>query len=437
MWKLVTIGLLLAACSSQVCSTSIFYSNKDANQVLKIQKRANSFLEELKPGSMERECNEEICDFEEASEIFETKEATVRPVTVFPTSLSDGDQCDPEPCSNGICKDNIGTFSCICNKGWEGDLCNYETKYTNCSVNNGGCDHFCKDDPANQRRSCSCASGYQLMNNHTTCKPVVEFPCGRVKMEDMEAEAGFTIRLIEGKAGRRGNSPWQVMLQNSKGRFLCGGVLIHPSWVLTAAHCTEAREKLKVKLGKFHRLRAETGEQTIWVDKCVSHENYTKETSDNDIAMLHLAEPVMYNKYALPVCLPTRDLAEQELTRSGRQTVVTGWGSTADDNQSYSTFLSYIAIPIVPRNECAQAMRFTVSDNMLCAGSLGDSQDSCTGDSGGPMVTKYKETWFLVGLVSWGEGCGRKEKFGVYTKVSQYLEWIQTHIDQMSASLKG
>lgn len=189
--------------------------------------------------------------------------------------------------------------------------------------------------------------------------------------------------------------------------------------------------------GKFHRLRTEADEQTIWVDKCVSHENYTKETSDNDIAMLHLAEPVMYNKYVLPICLPTRDLAEQELTRSGKQMVVTGWGSTSDANHNYSTFLSYIQIPMVPRNECAQAMRFAISDNMLCAGSLGDKKDSCAGDSGGPMITKYKDTWFLVGLVSWGEGCGRREKFGVYTKVSQYLEWIQHHIDKMSASWKG
>ncbi|NXT82127.1 PROC protein, partial [Zapornia atra] len=433
MWKLITVGLLLVACSSRVCSVSIFYSSKDANQVLRIQKRANTFLEELKPGSVERECHEEHCDFEEASEIFETKEATLD----FWSKYVDGDQCDPQPCSNGTCKDNIGKFSCICNEGWEGDLCNYEVKYTNCSVDNGGCEHYCREDPANQFRSCSCASGYQLMNDHSTCKPVVEFPCGRVKTDYIEAKAGFNIRLIEGKLGRRGESPWQILLQSSKGRFLCGGVLIHPSWVLTAAHCTEAEEGLKVRLGKFHRLRTEAGEQTVLVDKCVSHENYTKATSDNDIAMLHLAEPVMYNKYVLPICLPTRDLAEQELTRSGRQMVVTGWGSTSDVNTNYSIFLSHIEIPMVSRSECAKAMRFAISDNMLCAGSLGDRKDSCSGDSGGPMITKHKDTWFLVGLVSWGEGCGRKEKFGVYTKVSQYLEWIQRHIDEMSASWKG
>ncbi|NWU97385.1 PROC protein, partial [Upupa epops] len=433
MWKLITIGVLLAAWPSPVCSTSIFYSSKDASQVLRVQKRANSFLEELKPGSVERECAEELCDFEEASEIFETKEATLD----FWTKYVDGDQCEPQPCAHGLCKDNIGEFSCVCSEGWEGALCNHEVKFTNCSVSNGGCEHFCREDPAGQRRSCSCASGYQLTKDHRMCKPVVEFPCGRVKADYVEPNAGFKIRLIEGKAGRRGGSPWQVMLQSSKGRFMCGGVLIHPSWVLTAAHCVDGEEGLKVRLGKYHRFRAESDEQTVWVDKYVSHENYTKDTSDNDIAMLRLAEPVMYSKYVLPICLPTRGLAERELTRTGKEMVVTGWGSTSDVQSNYSTLLSYIEIPMVARNVCAQAMRSAISDNMLCAGSPGDRKDSCSGDSGGPMITRYKDTWFLVGLVSWGEGCGRKDKFGVYTKVSQYLEWIQTHIAETAASRKG
>ncbi|XP_057886741.1 vitamin K-dependent protein C isoform X2 [Melospiza georgiana] len=431
MWKLLTVGLLLAACSSWGCCTSIFYSSKDANQVLRIQKRSNTFLEELKAGSVERECVEERCDFEEASEIFETKEETLN----FWSKYVDGDQCKPNPCSNGTCKDSIGKFSCICNKGWEGVLCSYEVKYSNCSMDNGGCEHFCREDPAEQHRLCSCASGYELKDDHTTCEPVVEFPCGRVKSDYIEAKADFSIRLIDGTVGRRGGSPWQIMLQNTEGMFLCGAVLIHPSWVLTAAHCLEEHKGFKVKLGKF-RFRPEADEQTIWVDKWVTHENYTKTTSDNDIAMLHLAEHVMYYKYALPICLPTRNLAEQELTRSGKEAVVTGWGTASERNHTYAPFLNYIQIPIVPRNECAQAMRSRISDNMLCAGSLGDRKDSCHGDSGGPMFTRYKDTWFLVGLVSWGEGCGRKGKFGVYTKVSQYLEWIQHHIDK-SAPLKG
>ncbi|OXB58838.1 hypothetical protein ASZ78_007555 [Callipepla squamata] len=387
MWKLLTLGVLLAACCSPACCTSIFYSYKDANQVLKIQKRANSFLEEVKPGSLERECREETCDFEEASEIFETKEATL--------------------------------------EFWNKYV---EVKYNNCSVNNGGCQHFCKEDPAKQCRYCSCASGYQLMNDHNMCTPVVEFPCGRVKMDYTEGKAEFNIRLIGGHSGGRGFSPWQVsagLLPMKMSPVAQGYCSRNAAGQCRGSVSFSADEQCSVgtarvhhvgKCGKYHRLRTEASEQTIWVDKYVRHDNYSKLTSDNDIAMLHLAEPVMYNKYALPICLPTRDLAEHELTTKGRPMLVTGWGSTSDETRNYSALLSYIEIPIVPKNECAQVMTNMISDNMLCAGSLGDRKDSCSGDSGGPMATKYKDTWFLVGLVSWGEGCGRKEKFGVYTK---------------------
>ncbi|XP_074860697.1 vitamin K-dependent protein C [Carettochelys insculpta] len=435
MWRVQTLWVLVAACSvHRGYVTSVFYSSKDANQILKIQKRANSFLEELKPGSLERECKEELCDLEEAHEIFKTREATLN----FWTKYVDGDQCLSNPCFNGTCLDNIGRFNCICNEGWEGRLCQYEANYTDCSTFNGGCEHFCNEDPKqSQRRYCSCAPGYQLMDDHSKCEPVAEFPCGRVKANRMELKSGIQIRLIEGKLDRKGESPWQTMLLDGKGKFRCGGTLIHPSWVLTAAHCVETEERFKVRLGEYNRRQNEGTEQTILVDKCVSHENYSKQSSDNDIAILHLAQPVIVNKFVLPICLPNSNLAEQELTASGKQMVVTGWGSTSDTSLNYSTVLNYIDIPIVSRDACAQAMRHAVSENMLCAGHPGNKQDACVGDSGGPMVTKFKNTWFLVGLVSWGEGCGRQEKFGIYTKVNQYLEWIQQQIKTIDISSKG
>lgn len=145
--------------------------------------------------------------------------------------------------------------------------------------------------------------------------------------------------------------------------------------------------------------------------------------------MVHLTHPVVFNKYILPICLPTKNLAERELMTEGTTTVVTGWGSQSEHNHSnYSSVLRYIEVPVAPRNDCINAMRNGVSENMLCAGIKGDRRDSCEGDSGGPMVTQFKNTWFLVGLVSWGEGCGNPENFGIYIKVSPYLDWIYQHI---------
>uniref|UniRef100_A0A8D0L9Q7 Vitamin K-dependent protein C n=1 Tax=Sphenodon punctatus TaxID=8508 RepID=A0A8D0L9Q7_SPHPU len=427
MWRFFMVWVFAAGCLLPRChGSSVFYSSQDANQVLKIQKRANTFLEEVKPGSLERECVEETCNLEEASEIFETREATLN----FWTKYVDGDQCASSPCVNGTCLDNIGRFDCICNRGWEGRLCQYEAVYTNCSLYNGGCHHFCYEDPNNnQHRLCKCISGYRLTDDHATCVPAVEFPCGMVKESFLDSRAGIQIRLTAGKIGRKGDSPWQVMLVDGKGLFKCGGALIHPSWVLTAAHCVEDGGRFKVRLGKYHRQRYEDDEEIITVDQVVSHENYSKTTSDNDIAMLHLAQPVIYKKFVLPICLPTQELAEQELMREGKPMVVTGWGSQSQESRKkYSSVLNYIEIPLVPRNECVHAMLNYISENMLCAGLMGDSQDSCNGDSGGPMVTQFKNTWFLVGLVSWGEGCGKQENFGVYTKVSHYLGWIHYQI---------
>ncbi|XP_061492419.1 vitamin K-dependent protein C-like isoform X2 [Rhineura floridana] len=419
MWRIITLSVFSAAFIwPSGHEASVFYSSQEANQVLKIQKRANSFLEEVKAGSLERECVEEVCDFEEASEIFKTKEATLN----FWTKYYDGDQCQSNPCFNGSCQDGIGRFDCICNKGWEGHQCQNEVSYTNCSTSNGGCEHFCNEGQkdGDKYRYCSCASGYRLAPNHTSCEPAVDFPCGKVPESKLKV-----AKIIGGKSGRKGDSPWQVMLANSAGDFKCGGVLIHPTWVLTAAHCLPKQQRVKLRFGKYYRRRPEESEQSIFADTLLPHENYSAETSDNDIAMLHLEHPVIVNRFTVPICLPSKNLAAQELMREGAQTVVTGWGSQSEDsNKNYSSVLKYIEIPVAPRNDCIHSMWNSVSENMLCAGIQGDKRDSCNGDSGGPMVAKFKNTWFLVGLVSWGEGCGEPDNFGIYTKVSPYLDWI-------------
>ncbi|XP_069473979.1 vitamin K-dependent protein C-like [Ambystoma mexicanum] len=419
--------LLLSFAVAWCMPPSVFYSGQDANRVLKIRKRANSFLEELLPGSLERECNEEVCNLEEASEIFETREATWK----FWTKYFDGDQCLSSPCINGACKDNIAKFDCLCHQGWEGRLCTYEARYSNCSIDNGGCDQFCVEDPANEKRRCSCNSGYQLHEDQRTCQPVVEFPCGRDKF----SKPNNITRLTGAKHGKKGDSPWQVLLLYDK-KMKCGAVLIHPFWVLTAAHCVEERGKYMVRLGEYDRRWLENTEQQIAVNQVISNKVYRKADSDNDIALLHLVKPAVFNKFVLPICLPSKELAEKELMVDGRKMVVTGWGNQDEIAQNRSSVLSYIEIPVAPRNECMHAMMSAISENMICAGKLGEKQDSCRGDSGGPMVTKFRDTWFLVGLVSWGEGCGRLDNFGVYTKVSNFLEWIYEHVNAKETPAK-
>lgn len=161
---------------------------------------------------------------------------------------------------------------------------------------------------------------------------------------------------------------------------------------------------------------------TLRVEETFKHPNYDSRTVDNDIALLRLATPAPFSEYILPVCLPGRKMAERVLHLNGTLTVVTGWGK--DDLDQFSSALNVIKVPLVDRDICTRQMSHNISDNVLCAGILGQRMDACEGDSGGPMVTLYRDTWFLIGLVSWGEGCGQEDKLGIYTKVSNYNEWI-------------
>ncbi|XP_077717406.1 vitamin K-dependent protein C isoform X6 [Canis aureus] len=408
MWQLASLLLLLTICGT--CSTeappgSVFSSSESAHQVLRIRKRANSFLEEIRAGSLERECMEEICDFEEAKEIFQNVDDTL----AYWSKYVDGDQCAALPpehacdspcCGHGSCIDGIGAFHCDCGRGWEGRFCQH-----------------------------------------------VKFPCGRPgnqmekKRKHLKRDTNQTDqidpRLVNGKVTRRGESPWQVVLLDSKKKLACGAVLIHTSWVLTAAHCMEDSKKLIVRLGEYDLRRWEKGEMDVDIKEVLIHPNYSKSTTDNDIALLHLAQPAIFSQTIVPICLPDSGLAERELTQVGQETVVTGWGYRSETKRNRTFVLNFINIPVAPHNECIQAMYNMISENMLCAGILGDSRDACEGDSGGPMVTSFRGTWFLVGLVSWGEGCGRLHNYGIYTKVSRYLDWIHSHIRGEEASLEN
>ncbi|XP_034510244.1 vitamin K-dependent protein C isoform X2 [Ailuropoda melanoleuca] len=493
MWQLTSLLLLVTiwgTFSTPAPPDSVFSGSKSAHQVLRIRKRANSFLEEIRAGSLERECIEEICDFEEAQEIFQNvDDTTPEGRTSCPSNLStlpqgvpgpagrshcdregldaagtgngaqltfwskyvDGDQCAALPpehlcdspcCGHGTCIDGISAFRCDCDPGWEGRFCGQEVSYSNCSVDNGGCAHHCLEEEGWRR--CSCAPGYRLGDDHLQCEPTVKFPCGRPgkrlekKRKQVKRDTNQTDqvdpRLVNGKVTKWGESPWQVILLDSKKKLACGAVLIHTSWVLTAAHCMEDSKKLIVRLGEYDLRRWEKWEMDVDIKEILIHPNYSKSTTDNDIALLRLAQPAILSQTIVPICLPDSGLAERELTQVGQETVVTGWGYRSETKRNRTFILNFISIPVAPHNECVQAMHNMISENMLCAGILGDSRDACEGDSGGPMVASFRGTWFLVGLVSWGEGCGRLHNYGIYTKVSRYLDWIHSHIRAEEAS---
>ncbi|TKS79285.1 Vitamin K-dependent protein C [Collichthys lucidus] len=162
LWSASVLGLSGGSVSEND-DTDIWsvFSDPPAAHMLLRSRRANSFLEELKPASMERECVEEKCNFEEAREIFQGLEATLEFWTVY----TDGNQCRSNLCVHGTCVDLYQAYACRCNQGYEGKYCDQPQTASNCSVDNGGCDHDCSESEDGLKRSCSCVSGYKLHHN--------------------------------------------------------------------------------------------------------------------------------------------------------------------------------------------------------------------------------------------------------------------------------
>ncbi|MBN3314672.1 FA9 factor, partial [Atractosteus spatula] len=348
------------------------------------QKRANSFLEEIKPGNLERECMEETCNYEEAREIFETDDATLK----FWMKYVDGDQCVPNNCVNGTCIDQIGSYTCLCHPGFEGRHCDFFMPMlcsavfaTNCSEDNGGCDHSCQESGNGTSRGCGCLPGYTLADDGRSCQPSVLFACGKIAVNRTSHIRGYRPLtglkpyVVGGEKGKKGHSPWQVLLINAQGKFHCGGVLIDNSWVLTAAHCLEKGSRYHVRLGDYERYRDEQTEVTVEISQFITHPHYNRLTLDNDIALMRLSRPVPYSRYIVPACLPPKGLAERVLLLNGTRVVVSGWGREKEGSSKSSSALRFIDIPLAPLSQCAEVMSQSPTENMLCAGELGKKRN--------------------------------------------------------------
>uniref|UniRef100_A0A8C2TYJ1 Coagulation factor IX-like n=1 Tax=Coturnix japonica TaxID=93934 RepID=A0A8C2TYJ1_COTJA len=384
-----------------------------SHEVLRVHKRANYFLEEILPGNLERECNEEKCSFEEAKEIFHSQEKTME----FWFNYKGLNPCTTNPCKNGgVCKIRRYSYFCICPPKFGGENC--EKEKLECWYKNGGCGQYCWDSGSLQVQ-CSCAKGYTLHEDGKKC-----VQAGTV------ARRLSQTRITGGTLCHRGQCPWQVLIRDSRDIGFCGGSLINSRWVITAAHCLDLVRPHHVTIGEFQALK----EQKIGVERSWIHPHYDSNNYNGDIALLYLSSEVVYNEFAIPICLPSPNLAAL-LAEEGQVGMVSGWGAT-HSRGSTLRFLMRVRLPVVSMETCQQSTSRLVTDNMFCAGYGTEAADACKGDSGGPFAVPYQNTWFLLGIVSWGDGCAERGKYGVYTRVSNYIPWIKETVESVADSEK-
>jgi secreted trypsin-like serine protease len=204
-------------------------------------------------------------------------------------------------------------------------------------------------------------------------------------------------------------APWMVALTTSSGYQFCGGALVGPGLVATAAHCVYGRTPSSITVvGGRLDLRTDGGSTSV-VKQYQIAEGYSTPSRGKDVALLTLVQPMPYG--VLPVASTN---AVYEPRNVG---VVYGWGRQAENDTNKSPLLHKASIPIMPDAQCSAAYARYDATAMFCAGYPEGGVDACIDDSGGPFVVGGR----LAGIVSWGIGCARPDTPGVYTRVTSYL----------------
>ncbi|KAI1288070.1 Trypsin-1 [Halotydeus destructor] len=251
--------------------------------------------------------------------------------------------------------------------------------------------------------------------------------------------------IYGGDSAYPGDFPWMTSLQKKSsyefryGHF-CGAAIIDAHWLLTAAHCfklIDGKTGLKAVYGTLQWAEKSAAHQFFTKDSVIIHERFKQGKWNDDIALIRLKDPIVFvnetgdingkRTAVYPLCLP-----EPEDHFNQGMATVAGWGLSDKSKNKPEPTLQSVMVKILNASDCynyAKTDQYAITayqrDTKVCAGYPYGKQDSCTGDSGGPLFQKLGDKAVQMGIVSFGKGCAKPGYPGVYTRVSSYLTWIE------------